>query len=224
MPVATLAGPSFASELLQQQPTGVMIASLDLALAQQICALFNQPIGPINASQCTSAASSLTTLRPTTNFYAYPTTDLIGVQLCSALKNVYALGLGSLAGAGYGVNTQALFLTHSLHELTRLVTHLGGQQQTVYGLAGVGDLVLTAYSPLSRNTQLGYKIGQGQSLALLQSAATPMTTEGLNTLLALPQLCQKLKFELPLCHQIYQVVYRQAPPASLVNFAAKRQS
>lgn len=227
--LAALAGPSFANELLKQHPTGVMIASADLALAEQICSLFasaptsnsetsqDAPIDPhapalANPHLHTDCHSAPGYFHPT------PTTDLLGVQLCSALKNVYALGAGILTGAGYGANTVALLLTQSLQELTQLVTQAGGQRATVYSLAGLGDLILTAYSLTSRNTQVGYKLGQGQPLATILSDPQQATVEGLNTLLAIPALAQKYRLKLPICDKIYQVVYQQSCPEIFSDF------
>jgi glycerol-3-phosphate dehydrogenase (NAD(P)+) len=180
---ATVAGPSFAYELARQHLTGFVIATQDKAFSQTI------------------------NLMLSTSFIRTDiTSDWIGTQTVSALKNVIALGMGILEGAEYGNNTKALFFTRGLNALATLVNTFGGEPKAVYGLAGVGDLTLTAFSMLSKNAQLGYKIGTGQKLDHLLKE-TQHIPESINTLHSLNTLMQKNNVQIPLFNALFNVVF-----------------
>lgn len=191
---AVISGPSFAYDLASKQVTGLVIAAHHEDTAQCVKQLMD------NAYLFTKHSS-----------------DLIGVQLAGALKNVLALGVGILDGAGYTDNTKAYFFTRCLHEITQLGIALGAQAETFYGLAGVGDMVLTAMGKLSKNVALGRALGAGQSLdaALQRIGCAP---EGLNTLQSLYQLMHKKQIAMPLCKGVYDILFKQAAVASLFKY------
>ena len=145
--VAVLSGPSFALEVARGDPTAVVIASSDLGAAEEVQAEFSGP-----------------TLRLYTN------NDVVGVELGGAVKNVIAIAAGVCAGLGLGANTIAALVTRGLAEMTRLATAMGGRRDTLSGLAGLGDLVLTATGSLSRNRSVGVELGRGRPLAEILGA------------------------------------------------------
>lgn len=185
IPAVVLSGPSFAKDLINKVPTAVLLAG-DLALGQKAQALV------VNRYLRTELA-----------------TDQLGVQLCGALKNVIALAAGMAHGAGFGDNTRAFVLTQGLAELSQLVQVLGGQQATVYGLAGVGDVVLTAGSVTSKNFRAGVLLGQGAGLAGVASAM-PVAPEGFNTVHVVHDLMHQHQLTLPLFQLTYDCVARAA--------------
>src|SRR5256886_15029209 len=140
-PIAVLSGPSSAREVYARQPTAVVAAAREHAVAQQVQQVFS-----------------------TGFFRVYSATDMLGVELAGALKNVIALAAGILEGLGMGHNTRAALITRGLAEITRLGVALGAEPATFAGLAGMGDLILTATGPLSRNHQLGVELGEGKRL------------------------------------------------------------
>ena len=180
---AVLSGPSFAKDVATQQITGITIASDDNVIVHALHELL---------------ANSF--------FKPHITTDMIGVQVGAAVKNVIALGIGILKGAGYTDNTQAFIFTQGLHEMALLVKALGGSIDTVYGLSGVGDLVLTSMGALGRNMEVGYRLGSGESLQKILDD-TGYIPEGINTLKSVNQLASKHSIELPICRGFYDVVF-----------------
>lgn len=190
---AILAGPSFARELIDRQKTAVMLACHDQLLANEIKEMV-----------CNDY------------FVVHNTQDVTGVQMSAALKNVITLGIGMFEGAGYGDNTIAYCITQGLHEIVQLVIMLGGKEETVYGLAGIGDLFMTATSKSSRNLHVGRLLGQGKSLnAVLQE--TGYIPEGINSIQSLNQLIKKHQLNLPLCQGIYDIIYRQRSGDDVLN-------
>ncbi len=177
------AGPSFAADVAKKQITAVTVAAPDCDLGKELQQILANDY-----------------------FRPYITTDMIGVQVGAALKNVITVGVGILDGAGYTDNAKAFLLTRGLHEMVQLATHLGGKQETVYGLSGVGDLVLTAMGSLSRNLDVGKRFGAGQQLeAILKE--TGYIPEGINTVQSVYQLMEKEKIDLPICRGIYEVIF-----------------
>jgi len=179
---AVVSGPSFALEVVQKQPTGVTVAATDDNLGIELQKLLATDF-----------------LRP------YLTTDLIGVQLGGALKNVIALGIGLLDGAGYADNTKAFFMTCGLQEMVTCAQALGGRQETIYGLSGVGDLVLTCMGKRSRNLMVGKRLAQGESLEKILE--TGLISEGISTVKSVYQLAKKYSLQLSLCSGIYEVIF-----------------
>ena len=182
-----LSGPSFAVEVAQKLPTAVVAASKELTRAEAAQKIFH-----------------------TSFFRVYSSEDPIGLEVAGAMKNVIAIAAGACAGLGLQMNSMAALITRGLAELTRLGAKLGANPLTFQGLGGVGDLFLTCSSPKSRNYSLGFKIGQSmtvhQALASLDSVA-----EGFTTAKAAHHLAEKLKVEMPITEQVYQVLYEQKP-------------
>lgn len=182
-----LAGPSFARDVAEKKITAVTVAAADCDFANEIQKLVANDY-----------------------FRPYLSNDIVGVQVGAALKNVITLGIGMLEGAGYTDNTKAFILTRGLHEMAQLAQKVGGRQETVYGLSGVGDLVLTGFGSLSKNLKVGRLLGEGKSLdAILQE--TGFIPEGINTVQSVHQLLEKNKIALPICNGIYEVIFNGVP-------------
>lgn len=191
--VAVLSGPSFALEVVREQPTAVVVASLEVAAAEEV----------------QRAVSSRT-------FRAYSSDDVIGVELAGALKNVIAIAAGIVDGLGYGHNTVAALVTRGLAEMTRLAVALGGRADTLSGLAGLGDLVLTCTGTLSRNRRVGQALGAGRTLEEAV-AATGMVAEGVRTTLAACALAERAGIEMPIALQMRAVLYEGKAPLAAVD-------
>jgi glycerol-3-phosphate dehydrogenase (NAD(P)+) len=194
VPTVVVSGPSYAHNLAHKKPTGVVVASSEHALANTCAQML-----------------------ATEYLMAELSSDPVGVQLCAALKNVIALCVGLLDGAGYTDNTKALLLTRGLHEIELLVKALGGKSNTVYGLAGVGDLVLTAMGSLSKNGAIGKQLGSGHSLNDIMRSRNGVMPEGINTVQSLYYLAREHQLELPVCFAIHDVVMRGAPVTDIVQ-------
>ena len=191
--VAVMSGPSFAYEVGCKQYTQVMVAA--------------------RTAELTTFLDELITAE---YFGTEPSQDMMGIQMCAAYKNVVALGMGILQGAGFGENARALFLTKALHEMAGLVDVIGGDPQTAGSLAGVGDLVLTAYGTQSRNVTLGIKIGKGERLADIK-ISSPLLPEGVNTVYALHEFIQDAELGEALIQVIYGILEGKNSPVDLVN-------
>ena len=199
VPIAVLSGPSFAQEVYQQQPTAVVAAALDHDVAQRAQQVFS-----------------------TSYFRVYSHTDVLGVELGGALKNVIALAAGILEGLGLGHNTRAALLTRGLAEITRLGVALGAEPATFAGLAGMGDLILTATGPLSRNRSLGVELGRGTALADAL-AGRASVAEGVNTARAAVTLGVRHGVELPIAGQVTEVLFGGKPPRQAVADLMERE-
>jgi len=191
-PVSVLCGPSFALEVAQGQPTAVVVAAKEMARAEVVQRML-----------------STQTLR------AYSSDDVVGAELAAALKNVIAIAAGIVDGLGYGQNTEAALITRGLAEMTRLAVALGGSPETLSGLAGLGDLVLTCTGGLSRNRRLGQALGAGKTLDEAR-AMTPMVAEGVRTTLAACALAEQASISMPIAAQMREVLYRGKAPRSAV--------
>lgn len=178
-----LSGPSFAKEIIQKIPTVVSIASHNEETARHVQIAFSSDY-----------------------FRTYWSSDVIGVEVGGALKNVIAIAAGVSDGLGFGLNTRAALITRGLAEITRLGVKKGADPMTFLGLSGMGDLVLTCTGDASRNRTVGVKIGQGKSL---KEALTEMNqvVEGVITADAAFQLAEKLKVEMAITEQIYRLLY-----------------
>ncbi len=199
IPVAVLSGPSFAWEVFQQQPTAVVAAATDHAVAQRAQRVFS-----------------------TSYFRVYSHTDVVGVELAGALKNVIALAAGILEGLGLGFNTRAALITRGLAEITRLGVTLGAQPVTFAGLAGMGDLILTATGALSRNRSLGVALGQGKTLEQAL-AGKPAVVEGVNTTRTAVALGERHGVELPIAREVANVLFENKPPRQAVSDLMERE-
>jgi glycerol-3-phosphate dehydrogenase (NAD(P)+) len=186
--VAVLSGPSFAREVYDRQPTAVVAAARDHNVAKQVQQAFSCPY-----------------------FRVYSHTDVVGVELGGALKNVIALAAGILEGLGLGNNPRAALITRGLAEITRLGGALGADPLTFAGLAGMGDLILTATGALSRNRTLGIELGQGKSLAQAQ-AGRASVAEGVNTAKTAVALAQRHGVELPIASQVADILFHGKSP------------
>jgi glycerol-3-phosphate dehydrogenase (NAD(P)+) len=192
-PLAVLSGPSFAVEVARGQPTAVVVASSDEAVAERV----------------QRAVAGRT-------FRAYSSDDVVGVELAGALKNVIAIAAGVVDGLGYGQNTVAALVTRGLAEITRLAVREGGRADTLAGLAGLGDLVLTCTGDLSRNRKVGRALGRGSSLAAAL-AETRTVAEGVRTSRAASLLAERAGVEMPIVQQMNDVLYGGKHPRAAVD-------
>ena len=190
---AVIAGPSFASDLARKQPTGIAVAADDCAIA-----------------------SALQTVLANAYFRPYVSLDMIGVQMGGAVKNVIALGVGMLEGAGFSDNAKALLFTRGLHEMVQLGIAMGGMQETFYGLSGVGDTAMTAMGGKSRNLEVGKRLGRGQKLLAILDE-TGFVPEGVNTVQSLQRLMIEKKIDAPICRGVYQVICDGLPIQALLD-------
>ena len=197
-PVAVLSGPTFAKEIAAGEPAAVVIASEQTGLAEEIQRAF---------------------ATPSLRFYA--SADVIGVELGAALKNVIAIGAGICRGLGLGSNSVAALITRGLAEISRLAVAMGGNPRTLSGLAGLGDLVLTATGDLSRNRFVGIQLGQGRRLAQILSGMN-MIAEGVMTCRAAHELGLQKNVELPIIHQMYRVLYEFKDPRLAIRELMER--
>jgi glycerol-3-phosphate dehydrogenase (NAD(P)+) len=183
-----LSGPSFAAELARQRPTAVTLASRSEENAIDVQALFQND-----------------------HFRLYTQSDVIGTELGGALKNVIALAAGISDGLGLGHNARAALLTRSLAEIRRLTHRLGGEPETLAGLAGVGDLILTCTGDLSRNRTVGVEIGKGRKLAEVLSGMRSVA-EGVRTTRAAVDLAARHGVEMPISEAVYSILYEDVEP------------
>lgn len=188
-----LSGPSFAIEMAKRLPTAVTIAADDEDVAKRAQGIIS-----------------------TDYFRAYTTTDVQGVELGGALKNVVAIASGAAAGLGFGQNTLAALITRGLAEIGRLAVRLGAMPLTLAGLAGMGDLVLTCTSPTSRNYTVGLKLGQGQKLDQILKDLGEVA-EGVNTARAVKDLAAREGVELPIAEAVYRLLFEGTDPKDEVS-------
>lgn len=181
-PTAYLSGPSFALEVARGQPTSVVVASADDAVAQLVQRALSH-----GAFRC------------------YRSKDVVGVEVAGALKNVYAIATGATEGMGLGHNARAAIITRGLNEMALLGLELGAHPLTFAGLAGVGDLVLTCTGELSRNRRVGVELAKGATLANVLGTRT--VAEGVRTAKAAHALAEKHHVEMPILRQVYRVLY-----------------
>lgn len=188
-----LSGPSFAREVADRAPTAVVVASHDEEAGRFVQGAFQTPW-----------------------FRVYTNLDVVGVELAGALKNVVALAAGVTAGLGYGHNTTAALITRGLAEIARLGVAMGAKSATFYGLAGMGDLVLTCTGSLSRNRTVGYRLGQGEPLDRILADMTAVA-EGVKTAEAAHELAARRGVEMPIAEQVYAIVHEGRSPAEAVR-------
>jgi glycerol-3-phosphate dehydrogenase (NAD(P)+) len=196
--VAVVSGPNLAREIAQRQPTATVVASTSEETARLV-----------------ARACSSTSFRPYTN------TDVVGVELCGAVKNVIAVAVGIAQGRGFGCNTMATIITRGLVEITRLGLALGADAETFPGLAGMGDLMATCASPLSRNHSLGVRIGQGMTLEQA-IAATGGTAEGVKSSRSVLELAERVGVEMPITAAVVGVLHEGLPVADLAPLLLAR--
>jgi len=199
-PLVVLAGPSHAEEISRGLPASVVAASQDSYWAETTQRLFM-----------------------TERFRVYTNPDPIGTELCGALKNVVAIAAGISDGLQLGDNAKAALLTRALVEMVRFVEAHGGRRQTVYGLAGIGDLITTCTSVHGRNLRVGREIGQGRKLADIL-ATMQQTAEGVWTCRAVCQRARQLGLEMPIFTEVYRVLYEDKPPLAAVRDLMLREA
>jgi glycerol-3-phosphate dehydrogenase (NAD(P)+) len=188
-----LSGPSHAEEVVHRMPTTVVAASADPAIAQIV-------------------QSALTTPA----FRVYASDDVVGVEICGALKNVIAIAAGIVDGLGLGDNTKAALMTRGLAEIARLGVALGAEQGTFYGLAGLGDLYVTCASRHSRNRSVGEQIGKGATLASILSTMSAVA-EGVPTTTAALELAASVGIELPITQKVASILFHGEDPRSAIR-------
>ena len=194
-----LSGPTHAEEVILDMPTAIVSASLDLESAKHIQEVF---------------ASSF--------FRVYTNSDIKGIEICGALKNIMAIAAGISDGLGYGDNAKAALITRGLQEIKRLGSMMGCTNETFFGLAGIGDLIVTCTSSHSRNNRCGYLIGQGKSVKEAKEEIG-MVVEGLNALPAALKLANKYNVEMPITNMLSEVVYNNLDPRIAVNKLFERE-
>jgi glycerol-3-phosphate dehydrogenase (NAD(P)+) len=191
--ICVLSGPNLFKEVLQGLPASAVVAAGDEAIAKKAQKLLTTP-----------------------NFCIYTNTDVIGVELGGALKNIIALGAGMIDGLGYGDNAKAAFITRGLTEMAALGLALGASPLTLSGLAGLGDLIATCASPLSRNHYVGVELTKGRSLEEITTTMSGVA-EGVSTTIAVWNLAQELGLEMPITEKIYQVLYKGIDPHRVIT-------
>lgn len=199
-PVVVLSGPSFAIEVARELPTAVSVASTDPAAAERVREEFRGKL-----------------------FRLYSTTDVVGVEIGGALKNVIAIAAGVAEGLGLGHNAQAALITRGLAEISRLACAEGGRRETLAGLTGLGDLILTCTGPYSRNRYVGMELARGRSLAAIL-AGMKMVAEGVRTAEAALALGARAGVELPITAQMGDLIAgRKTPQAALEDLMLRPQ-
>lgn len=190
---ACLSGPTFAAELSRADPTAAVVASKDDEFAKEVQEAFSCKY-----------------------FRLYTTNDVAGVEVGNSMKNVMAIAAGIIDGIGLGSNTTAALITRGLHEMGRLSEALGGRPDTLAGLAGMGDLILTCTGALSRTRRLGTQLGQGRSLEEIL-AETREVAEGVKTTRSANDLAKKLGIEMPITAEMYRVLYEGEKPRTAIQ-------
>ena len=190
--VAVLSGPSFAREVSVGVPTAVTSAAADIAVAERVQQLFNNQ-----------------------TFRVYSSTDVVGVEIGGAVKNVIAIAAGVSDGLGFGHNSRAALITRGLAEISRLALELGAERQTLAGLAGMGDLVLTCAGDQSRNRTVGLRLGRGESLDQIV-ASMKEVAEGVHNTRTVRELAQSVTVEMPITERMYELLYENKPPMQAV--------
>ena len=192
--IAAMSGPTFAKEVARGDPTALTVASTDISLTAVVQKEFSDP-----------------------SFRIYMNDDLTGVELGGALKNVIAIAAGVCHGLDLGHNSVAALVTRGLAEITRLAVACGAKPQTMAGLAGMGDLVLTCTGGLSRNRSVGVSLGQGQQLQAIIAGMHGMVAEGVLTTNAALGLARKQKVEMPITEQMYAILHDGKSPRDAIR-------
>ncbi len=193
-PIGALSGPSFAQEVARGDPTAITIASRHEALLRTVQQEFSDP-----------------------SFRVYTNTDVVGVELGGALKNTIAIAAGVCDGLGLGHNSVAALITRGLAEMTRLVTACGGRSETMAGLAGLGDLVLTCTGGLSRNRSVGVELGRGKKLPEIIAGMHGMVAEGVFTTTAAVGLAHARGVEMPITEQMHAILHHGKSPREAIQ-------
>ena len=193
LPMAVLSGPTFAKEVGQGLPTAMTVASNNEAFAMSIAIALSDK-----------------------NFRAYTSDDFVGVEVGGAIKNALAIGAGICDGLGFGANARVALITRGLAEMMRLGTALGAKAETMMGLAGMGDLVLTCTDNLSRNRRMGLALAGGKSIEEAQEEIQQVV-EGVKAAQAIKRVAERLDIEMPICEQVYRILYEGVSPREAVG-------
>lgn len=193
--IGAISGPSFAIDLVKKVPVGLSVASKNKKTLKLIEEAF------VND-----------------HFKLYPTNDIIGIEVCGAIKNIIAIASGMISGMGYPISTQALFITESLHDIKALIHALGGSKKTILSFAGFGDILLTCTSEKSRNYCFGKLIGSNSSKEELEEYKSSTTVEGLYTLKSIYKLIKNKKIDIPIINIIYNIVFNQEDINTLIEY------
>ena len=199
--IGALSGPTFAKEVALSQPTAITVASTDRELATIIQKEFSDP-----------------------RFRVYTNDDVVGVELGGSLKNIVAIAAGVCDGLGLGHNSIAALITRGLAEITRLVIACGGRAETMAGLAGLGDLVLTCTGGLSRNRSVGVELGHGRRLNDIIASMHGMVAEGVLTTNAAIGLARKMSVEMPITEQMHAILHEGKSPQEAIRDLMSRPS
>ena len=199
--IGALSGPTFAKEVAENHPTALTVASTDQELVSIVQSEFSDP-----------------------RFRVYSNTDVVGVELGGALKNIVAIAAGVCDGLGLGHNSVAALITRGLAEITRLVVACGGRPETMAGLAGLGDLVLTCTGGLSRNRTVGVELGRGKNLNDIISGMHGMVAEGVLTTNAAIGLANKMGVEMPITEQMHAILQQGKSPQQAIRDLMARPS
>jgi glycerol-3-phosphate dehydrogenase (NAD(P)+) len=192
--LGALSGPSFAKEVARGDPTAITVASHDPIFTEMVQREFSDP-----------------------RFRIYTNDDVVGVELGGALKNTIAIAAGVCDGLGLGHNSISALITRGLAEITRLVMACGGRQETMSGLAGLGDLVLTCTGGLSRNRHVGVELGRGQKLPEIMAGMHGMVAEGIFTTQAAMGLARARNVEMPITEQMYAILHNGKSPSDAIH-------
>ncbi len=198
-PMAVLSGPTFAKEVAAGLPTAMTVAANDAEFADALAAALSGD-----------------------NFRAYTSDDIVGVEVGGAVKNVLAIGAGMSDGLGFGANTRIALINRGLAEMVRLGVALGAKRETFMGLAGMGDLVLTCTDNLSRNRRMGLAIASGKTVEEAQQEIQQVV-EGVLAAEAVNEVAENLGIEMPICHQIYRILYHGVDPREAVTALMTRE-
>ncbi len=190
---AFLSGPSFALEVAQDLPTALVVAAQTPEVCEQVRQILQNQTLHLTASE-----------------------DVTGLEVCGAFKNVVAIAAGLVEGLGLGTNAKAALVTKGLQEISQLAMAMGGKSQTVYGLGGIGDLILTCYGELSRNRSVGLELAAKKSLADILSTSA-YVAEGVHTAKAVMILNKKFKLNLPVLQSVYQILFQSGNVEKMVK-------
>ena len=197
--IYVLSGPSHAEEVIQKHPTTVVIANSLISNAREMQSIFSNKY-----------------------FRVYSSDDLLGVQLGGSIKNVIAIAAGICSGMGYGDNALSALTVRGLEEISHLANKMGAKKTTVFGISGCGDLIATAFSKHSRNRFVGERLGNGDSLDNILVQMN-MVAEGVNTTKSIHQLSEKNDIQMPICNEIYNIIFKNKKPDQAIGDLMSRE-